>query len=596
MVDPLFLPDNQIQWSFNQLNRGGLYSTRPGYGMLYDSTRADEARGFTIFQPKGSVDFMVKAIGTTIRISPYPFTSWSTLAGITLDPLNGPVYFETCVKGARTESDGSLTILDAFPVLMIQTGLTRAFMWDGTNVTILDPMVGAPIGTWMKWTGDRLWLISGNKVFASNLLAPDQFLNDGSTLAGAGYFTLPGEGTGIGVTPDQNSLLAFTNETTSAFQSAILDRSLWLMTPGFQRVILPNIGCVAGRTVVSQWGMLWWLAQGGLVGLDDALTSFRSSRIHFRDAEMSRSKANISSDISGACAGAFENFLVLSVPSGDTYNAHTWVMDQGIIEGINSEAPPAWASCWTGTFPVQWVTKVIKGVPRCFHFSRGRYTTTGSNAPISDVWESFLTLQKDITYNISGTRALKNISWSMETKFLSEDGLYKRFGWVEIMLVELAHLVNVACSYSTRHGGYKQVLSKQIVADVDNVAGAAVTLSSRLKQTRRVRSLQDVAMSSDATSNVEDINTRNKDKGFFIMVSGTGEASVENITLYAYTDADQLTGRSEVDETTLRYVSPGGAGVITNLPFQIPTIAISPTSGVPQTISPRTVEVQYSSL
>lgn len=570
--------------------------------MLYDATRQLEARGFTIFTPKNSAPYQVKAIGTLIRISQFPFTTWATLAGVTLDSGIGMVHMETCVKGATQNSDGSITTFESYPVLMIQTGVLRAVMWDGTTVTTLNPITGGtPIGTWMKWVGDRLWLISGNQVYSSNLLAPDQFLNDGSTLAGAGYFTLPGLGTGLGVTADQNSLIAFTDDTTSAFQSGILDRSTWLSTSDFQKVILLGIGCIAGRTIVSQWGMLWWLSQGGLIGLDDALTAFRSSRIHYSDGEMARSRINFSNDMSAACAGAFENFLMISVPSGDAYNAHTWVMDQGIMSQINSEAPAAWASCWTGTFPVQWVTKMINGKLRCFHFSRGRIPQQSTNGPVSDVWESFSRLRKDVTYNINGTRSLLEIAWSTEFKYLSNDSRFKLFDFFEVMLVQIARTVTISGSYAPRHGGYKEVLTVTLQSDVDNMGLGETLLTTtsiaqRVMQTRRVRSRSDTARLTDSDNTIEDVYTRNKDRGFFILLSGTGECAIHSLTLYTTIAADQLDGRIEVNEATLQYVLSSGGGTTTTGSPAVPTVSVLPQSAVPFVFIPRSPELTYSSL
>ncbi len=594
--DPAFINQGQVLESYNHASRAGVYGTRPGYAMRYDATRAFEARGLTTFTPSGQPTYLVKALGTIIRVSAYPFTTWTTLSGITLDPLLGPVYFETGVKGLNTDNFGNLIVLDAKPVLIIQTGETRAWIWDGSVVTSEDPgNSGTPIGTWMKWVGSRLWVAVGNKLYASNLLAPDQFTNDGSTLIGAGYFSFPSDITGLAVTPDQNTLLVFTDETTSAIQANIEDRDTWLTTAGFQREIFQTIGCVAGRTIVTQWGMVWWMSQGGLVGLDDALTTFQSSRIHYRDVEMSRSKSNIS-DISGACSGAYENFLVVSVPSGDTFNSHTWVMDQGVIESIEAQSPRAWSSIWTGTFPVQWVTKMVQGKPRCFCLSRGHYPGDATNTPYADVWEAFTSLRKDITYSSGGSQSLRDISWSLESRFLSENSLFKKFGYIELMFVELAYTTQIYTSFASRHSGFLQVLAKQLVSDVANFTGDPVTLTSRVRETRRLRSEGNTSLLSDPDPYIEDKYARNKDRGFFVLVSGTGEMALEAIILAANMDEAETVGRVEADETTLRYVQADGFGAITNSSPEQPTIGALPQSSFIRPISSRTVELSYSSL
>lgn len=603
LIDPLFLPDNQVQWSFNTINRGGVYQTRPGYSSLPDSTlRTTEPRGFTIFTPSDGVPIMVKAVGINIRYSKGPsFSTWTTLGGITLDGLNGPVYFETVVKGARTNSDGSLTIFDPRPYLVIQTGVSRAYMWDGSALTQMEPAKNeTPIGTWMKWVGSRLWVAYGNKLVASNLLEPDNFTNDGSDLSGAGYFTFPEPITGLGMTPDQNTLLVFTASTTSSIQANILDRSLWSTTPAFQKIILPEIGCVAGRTIVNQYGMVWWLSEGGLIGLNDALLAFRSSRIHYQDQEMSRSKSNLSNNLSGACAGAYENFLVVSVPSGSLYNAHTWVMDQGILDSVETQSPPAWASCWTGTNPVQWITSFVNGRSRCFHMSRGQFLDQSDNSPVSDIFESFTPLRKDISYDGDDVRTVRDITSSVETKYMSfSDGGYHAWKYAEFMMVELARNVHVDGFYASRHSNYKQVLNKDIVATVDTFDGVTnlETIDTRLRQTRRIRTTDDESMDSDDDPLVEDnVRTRNKDLGFFLFIEWTGEAGIESIILCGSPTGDNQGGSVEEDEGTQRYILPEGMGAITTDSPVDPSLVTSPISGNVTPVTPRSSDSDYNTL
>ena len=589
LVDPLFLPNNQVQWSFNAINRGGLYSTRPGYRTLIDTAvRSYEARGMTLFQPSSGDIYLVKAIGSGLRVAQPPFTNWVSLPKIAFDPSDDPAFFSTGIKGATTLSNGTLTFPDPKTVLLVQTGNNPAYMWDGTKATTL---TGAPIGTINIWAGNRWWVASGNKLYASNLDAPDQFLNDGSTLNGAGYFNLPGEITGMGVTADQNSLLVFTHDSTTAFQITV-PRADWFTTAGFQKVILPNIGCVAPKTVVNQYGMLWWMSQGGLMGLDDALQSYRSSRIHFKDQEMSRSKENLSPDVSRMCAGAYENFLVISVPSGHLYNAHTWVMDQGIVDSITSGSAPAWASCWTGTLPVEWVTGVINGNSRCFHLSRSSYSSVG-NGPIADVVESFCDLRKDIIYDITNVMRPLEIKSSMETKYLSGTGQLK-FGWVELMLTGLARNSNIKVSYASRHSGYKEVLTKNMVATIDelNDLHKFPMVNGLVRQVRRIRTSTDEYSPGDKNSKIEDEYTRNLDRGFFLLIEWTGELSIESLYLYAYPMNDKVDGRAEVDEVYSQYVEVDGTGVITaDLP-QLPSI-LATKSSTPTGVYPRSSEMSY---
>src|SRR6188474_3821490 len=82
LIDPIFLPANQYQYGTNVVNRGGPCQSRPGFHMLDDlnDTREGEPRGMTSFKPIGQQPFLVKVVGSTVRVSQAPFDSWENLA------------------------------------------------------------------------------------------------------------------------------------------------------------------------------------------------------------------------------------------------------------------------------------------------------------------------------------------------------------------------------------------------------------------------------------------------------------------------------------------------------------------------------------
>jgi len=84
---------------------------------------------------------------------------------------------------------------------------------------------------------------------------------------------------------------------------------------------------------------------------------------------MTRSKFNMSPLRNGICSVAFENWVLVGVPSGSRFNRHTWCMDGSPMALLGSQAGPCWVGIWTGTFPVQFVTGEVQDVPRCFELS-----------------------------------------------------------------------------------------------------------------------------------------------------------------------------------------------------------------------------------
>lgn len=555
LVDPLYLPAGSVQWSVNCLNRGGSYATRPGYVQIYDSVNTGEPRGLTIFKPKNRTPFIVKALGTRIRISPFPFTSWSDLL-TDLDTTDNPISFEVAIKSAQTLDDGSIEFIDPAPLLFISTGTTKTRSWDGVTVTTYEPSE-VPVCSRMKFIGNRLWVAQGSKVQASNILEPDAFTNDGLTLDSSGAFSLPGDCTGFAATPTFQSLLAFTEESVTSFAASIPDRGLWSSTPNFEQVVLPGIGCIAPKSIINQFGMVWWWSQGGLVNLDEALTAYRTSKLHYKDEAMARSKSNISFNQDRICCGTYGNLMGVSVPSGDIANAHNWIMD-GAIDEAEESAPPVWASVWTGVQPVEWVTSVINGQPRCFVLSRD----LSGFSVTSNVWEMFCPSRFDFAHS-----GVKNIPSSIETKYLGKDAGFYLFDHIRFLVGQLQSntAINVQAFYASRHSGYKQVMDKDIISTIDSLTSDVEiednTVDARLLQTRWLKSSKDEGDFIDQDL-VEHEFTRNSDSGFFCKLNWTGPLSLTNLIMVSTPIATEPMGRVEDDETTSRSVDADGAGVI----------------------------------
>lgn len=598
----LYTSPECVVCAYNALNRGGIYQTRPGHSILYDADRSREPRGATLFAPSSGAQIMVKVLGNKVSVSKYPYTTWSVLSGITLDDSDSPAFFAECVYNLKTNLDGSLTVLTPpQKLLIIQTGKTRAMMYDGQTIRFLDPVTECPIGTIMKWIGDRLWLAVGKQLHVSNLLEPIQFSEE-QNVAGGGFFTLPDDVTGMGVTANLDQLLVFTSETTTTFSASILDRTRWGATPGFQSILFPNIGCVAPKTVVNQYGLLWWLAASGLMNLNAALIAYRDTKIHYKDEAMARSKTNISDNVSRACAGAFGNILVLSVPSGDNYNFHTWVMDNAVMSEKKSPSvaygmrlPPTWASIWTGTRPVEWITGTINGHTRCFHLSRDRVNL--SSAPSSNMWESFIGEREDYGVDANGNPTVTPIVASIETKYLGGGG-FCSYDYAEIFVSEIEQAINLQGSYASRHSGYKRVLNKNIVAETNSMV-AGVTLAnpvgSYLRQRRRVRMANDVSQATDNDGGVEDIYTRNKDNGFSLLVRWVGRAAIDRLELSVLVLDDIMIAAPPEDETTARYVDADGDNAIVALPLTASNYPKRTTVNV-SSITSRYSEEIYASL
>lgn len=594
------LPSGQYQWLFNGINKGGNISTRPGQRAIQPSGPSNYPKALKIFSPKDGIPLLVHAERGNIYYFKYPFDNFTDhqVSGLSFG-FESNIEMEIAVIGVVEDDNGNITAVDPYPVLMICDGTGRTGYWDGTNARHLDPNPDGPhetpTATWMKWIGNRLWTMQGRKVRVSNLLNPIKFTEE-NILSEGGYFNLPDIGNGFGVTPDFNSLLAFTEYTTTSFQAGILNRASWPSTQDFQKVIFGNIGCAAGRSIVNQYGMTWWYSHGGLINLNSALQTYRSSEIKYKDHQMRRSSSNLSDDISGICAVAYENYLLISVPSGDMSNYHTWVMDGNPQESLDS--PAFWASAWTGIRPVQYCTGVINGKSRCFALSNDLPPSGVGDVVLSQaaIWEMFLQDRRDIGYNNSGIVAVKDVPTTFETRLINLPSI-SAVKYIEMDIEEIIGTVQLDIYYCARRGVYKKFGSKQIsstIASLNASITIPTTFPSYLPQRRTVRTVNESLLAADLNPQVETPLTRNEDKGFSFLITWTGQMSMSKMRIFFDKQVEQMDGNVESNEATDRYIRPTGDSSIAGTGLTALPVT-SQKSGFMTSYTPRWSETVYQS-
>lgn len=606
--DPAYIGKSNYAWSFNTLNRGGIIRTRPGFAELCPPPVLsvlidDNPQGITFFTPISGIPYLVIAHGGLIYISAFPFTSFGGLLHVHF-ASHVPITFVTALKTAITNDDGTLSFVpQPYPVLMMQDGLSRAAYWDGTVARHLDPTPTnlaheTPIGTAMAWSGSRLWVGNGRRLRASNLGDPLKFTEEDITAEG-GFFTLPDELTGIGQTPDLRSLLVFTNSTTTTFQSSIFDRTLWRVTPDFQKVLFQEIGCCSHKSIINQYGITWWYSHNGLIALDAALQTYRSSRIHYRDQAMMRSKAFLSPNLSGVCIGQFENILMISVPSGDRFNRHTWILDQTILDSFEGSEveQPAWASAWKGIRPVEWATAIINGEKRCFCLSRD-YVPGGKPKQYKlGIWEVFVNQRLDS--QADGT--VKRITCGWESRMLAFSAEPKKISFIELDIAEIVGKVNIRVFYAGRRSQYRLIASKQVVGSMGPMGGpttvaltATTPVGSYHPQVRVIRTPE--IRDAKAKAGVQSRAIKNVDRGFSIYVEWDGQMALMNCRIFceAKSSEEAAIGECRPDDTTARYVDANGDEFLTTQPIAPDTRQFNQSQFV-TSLNQKNIEPAYSS-
>ncbi len=583
-VDAGFLPDTFYQWSTNTMNRGGYIQTRPGYAeqiipspfMGSASARQKDKgapQGGTIFVPKNGIPQMLLALQGRIYVADWPFTAWRFLNPRMFWDSTLPINFATAIKSVDESSNGTLLFIEPYPIVIIhQSRRLRAAMWDGVIGRFLDPTAinvahETPPGSFSIWNNNRLWVADGRRLRASNLGDPIKFTEE-DILKEGGYFTLPDTITAIGETADERTLLAFTNNTTSAFKSSVLVRSTWFDTPDFQHEILPGIGCVSHRSVINQWGLTWFYSQGGLTSLDTALQTYRTSRVRFRDGAMKRSKSNMSPDRSGICCGKSENLLFVSVPSGDIHNAHTHVLDQGVIESLDEGSAPAWASVWNGIRPVQWFNMVRDGEERVYALSRD-YAPPAVKPWFYTIglWEVLQGRKADVYRTIPLAAAPKRIKCDWETKMFSNGSMLFQLLFIEFDIVEMSGRVDGSVSFAGKRSGYQKMFDFSLEATKELVLRGPNVFQVPLNQQRVLRSpALGRQTPHDATNCVQSHHNLALDRGFSFLVKWEGEMAIRGMRLFIKPEPELQVGECMEIETTRRYVYMSGKEVKTAQP------------------------------
>jgi len=538
-IDPAFLQDAEYRSAMNITNRGGVLKTRPGQDCVFTLPEG-RLQGYTLFKPTGGPWHHVIAISGSIYVSAYPFTSYAKLPNVQFFVGAEQVVFEKATKSVVQNADGTLTVVEPYDVLIMQDRFTAAAYWDGSTNRHLDPAKKeTPLGLWMKWSGDRLWVGRDNQLFASDIADPLKF-TETEYLAEGGSFRLPADITGMAeiTSTEVPQLLVFTASTTSIFQSNIRDRSKWKTTDNFQRVLLPEVGCVNGRAITSQYGMIWWMTTTGITNLNAAAASRVTSEMVFRDVEMAASKGNLSPNIENCAAASFENYLLFSMPSGDTYNRHTWVMDQAPREKLNTGSDPAWVSVWTGTRPVQWATAAVNGVQRIFHVSKDY---DGQNR----LWEAFMPTRED-----NGQPITCYVETKSHANFHEDaQGLdLKVFKFAELEFTEIQGTLDVKVYWAGLRGNYKELSVYRFVAPSGNITDSLrISLDTKLfgmrPQSRIVRTTEiNDDRNEGSVCGVEADWPDRYDRAFSLLIVWSGRAALRSYRIFAKSYLEKATG------------------------------------------------------
>lgn len=578
---PWFLRPDQYRRGVNIVNRGGVIQTRPGFRMKLTLPEGN-LQGMAHFLANKETtkeDYLVFAVDGKIYFAPFPLEqprSWEQfrLKNLSFDPNVDMIYFCVAEKTVSVTPDQTLQIVPSHNVLMIQDGINKAAYWDGFESRHLvesEPNLETPTGTWMTFSGGRLWVARDNILLASDSYDPLKFTERVSG-EGRDDFSFPRSITGLTsfIGDDRAEVVVvFTDERSEIVLSGVRDRSKWAATSGMQSILFPSTGCIAGRSIVFQAGLMWWYSPGGLVSSDAAASSNLTSQINYRDAEMAFSKQFLADDASMICGLSFENYLLMSMPIGQNLNTETFVLDYSPMSEFSSEKIPSWSSVWTGIRPVQWVSPIISGKRQALAASVDyKALSDGSH---NHVWEAFSSDREDIFFELGSDFTSVDFSrpifCEFETRLMGDGHDIKSFQYADINLMEIAGDAYITADYRGTRGAYKPVLCKKIIAPVTAESAGAEIPDSQLgildglkKQGRRV--MTENASSDGGCPTCENEYSENIDKAFSVLVRWCGQMAVESIRVFMEPWAERAEGRCEENEEHVCLVGEDGTNYV----------------------------------
>jgi hypothetical protein len=607
--NPWALPENQLKWGLNVTIRGGIAQTRPGFNMKlslppgnfqggsffasnkqYQASQTTTSTGqtsvsaATIYNYDGAPSteaelyYVVFAVSGKVYFSPFPLTqpkNWEDyrLTNIQLDSDVDQFVFTVGTKSASISVGGDVSITPAYRILLIQDGINSPAYWDGSNTTG-GQSSKIPVGTWMAFSGERLWIASKNIVLASDLGDPLSW-QERVTGAGRGDFSFPRPITGMVSYVGQNTdtrLVVFTDRSTYSLASGVLDRTQWSTTSAFQNTLFPTVGCIAGKSIAFQAGQMWWYSQGGLVAADVAAASYLSSQVLYKDVEMARAKQYTAPNLSTVCATAFENYLLYSLPYLEPLNSATMVLDYAAASEWSQAKVPAWCGTWTGIRPVEWINGLVNSNPKCFAFSVD-YSAT-SDGSYNSLWEAFSEHRVDSYLDIQpdGTALTRynRIYSQIETALLGDGMDNKQFAYAEVDATQIGGTVDVKVSFRGSKGSYQPVLSTRLLAVTEDYQWKTTPFADQISElgllnTQFRRLITESYNRNINSTTCESTLTNDIDKAHSILIEWCGEFGVEIVRIYQDPWTDKSTGIPQTSETTSCVVGQDGSNTTLDL-------------------------------
>jgi hypothetical protein len=592
-VDSLLYPTDIMPggyaWGVNIINRGGVLQTRPGKRRV-KSFCGHKGQGHHWCRTMDDRNYELVAIDGKVYWSEFPFSKWQAASGVNLSADVDQIWFATGEQAVYYDASNNLVLLpNPKNIVFMQDGINTPCYWDASdfssgqvnlNYVTGVPAKPMPIGTVMLWQDNRLWVAVDNLVFASDLLYPQSFTEE-EYLATQTGFRFPRAVSNMIPSPVQG-ILVETDSSMHTLQSFIQDRTQWQTTQGFQSDVNLEVGLIAPWCIQYLHGMPWQLTARGIISYDRAMTQNLSTVLLTVDGEMNRSKQLFAPNVTRACMGVWENVLMVSVPASCVQNRHTWIMDAGIAEKLQNTIGTCWSGIWTGTYPIQYTSPIVKGTQHCYElaYSAGFLALQDGDSPSPQpetdlpqqayihLYENYMPNQID---DVEG-----DVACSIETRaFVLATDDYYRFVFAEFMLVSLKGVVPIQVYVTGVAGNYQPLFSTTLRADIgpwgnpteDTVlyyvakpspgvpAGTTTEFENYRRQVRHMRTQEFIVHESpDQTACTEIQRLDGIDKAFQLMIQWQGRLGLRQLKFFYDRQLQSPQGVCPIDESATPHI------------------------------------------
>jgi hypothetical protein len=377
-INSAFRPDqigqNQAAWAENVTIRDGKPQTR-GYQFIQRGTLpAGLFQGIGYFSVQNGM-FIASIAGQLWRITLAPDNSSADIQQIPIPTPNSPVLKQAWM----CETSGSF---------LVQDGQSAPLIYDGASARrsmIFDNEV--PIGTAMAYGNGRLAVVTdGNQLqvgnITSNAFQSELQFTEETYLSGGGAFYFPKAISALAFLPVNNtatglgSLIVLGQDYCDSLQLDITARETWDQIPGFQQVVLPQIGAAGqGCVVVVNQDLYWRDRNGNIWSLRSAEWDALSPGKAPVSREVSRIVDYETANLIKYSSGIFFNnrLMFLASPFNNGYGFTSFSsiisLDAAPLATMRGKSPPSYDGAATGLAFTALVTGRIYEQDRAFAVS-----------------------------------------------------------------------------------------------------------------------------------------------------------------------------------------------------------------------------------